>query len=368
MGLAPRFYAVAGTAEVCAAGLGRPVSGTAPATVTETGLAFGHPDLSGRVIDEFPPRNGSHALAGGIHCPAPNVFTLDNATVHGPEGIVTVGRYVLAETLHHVAPERVGAWRDGALWMQRNQFTAVRRDQACHLLTGNCRNYYHWLLDGLARWLVYRQDMPGLLPWSGQRFQQEGPGLLPGLSARALTLSPGQAIEVGALHWCDTLTSHGTAFHPEVRAFGAAVTAQVSPGDGCDLYVSRDDTPHRPLLNQAAVEQLCQAHGFRVVRLSELRVADQVSLFASARRIVAPHGAGLANIVFCRPGCAILELHMDHYVNWCFRRLAATMQLRYGCLIGPTEPGSGNVHGRAWSVELGELSAALADQTFQAVS
>ena len=55
---------------------------------------------------------------------------------------------------------------------------------------------------------------------------------------------------------------------------------------------------------------------------------------------------------------------MDRYVNWCFRRLAATMEVRYGCLIGQAEPGEGSVHDRAWSLGLDQLEAALDDPGF----
>lgn len=131
-----------------------------------------------------------------------------------------------------------------------------------------------------------------------------------------------------------------------------------------DLYVLRDDTSHRPLRNEAAVVERCIAAGFTPVRLSFLPMRDQVALFAAARRIVAPHGAGLANLVFCPDQCAVLELHMDRYVNWCFRRLAATMGVRYGCLVGTAEPGDGDLHQRGWSIDLDRLSDALAEPAF----
>ena len=246
-----------------------------------------------------------------------------------------------------------------------DQYTSARFAEAEHLLHGDCRNYYHWLLDGLGRWSVCPDaSHPCLLPWSGAPFQQAGPALVPGLQARALTLAPGQAVEVGRLHWTASLTGFGTQFHPALRRLGDAMRSSVVAASAPAVYICRDDTWNRPLRNEAAVARLCADRGCQVVRLGKLAVMDQVALFAGARRIVAPHGAGLANLLFCRAGAALLELHMDRYVNWCFRRLAATMKVRYGCVIGPAEPGEGTVHARAWSVGLDQLEAALDDPGF----
>lgn len=365
MALAPRFYQVSSLAALTERGLARAEVVAPGEVVADPPLGFGQTDLADQAMDQQPGGVGWRPLPGGIPVGPAVRYTFDDATVHGPEGVVTVGRHVVEPTLDHVWPPRAGAWRDGALWLACAQFTAARVPEAEHLLHGNCRNYFHWLLDGLGRWSVCpAAPFPCLLPWSGAAFQQAGPALVPGLAARGLTLGPGQAIEVGRLHWAGSLTGAGTQFHPALRRLGDAMRSTVPAADRPALYVCRDDVSNRPLRNEAAVTRLCVDRGFHVVRPETLRMADQVALFAGARRIVAPHGAGLANLLFCRPGAKLLELHMDRYVNWCFRRLAATMGVRYGCVIGRAEPGDGWVHARAWSLDLDRLAAALDDPGF----
>jgi len=363
--LAPRFYQVASLDTLMANGLARAEVVAPGGCVADPPLGFGQTDLTACTIDQQPDGVDWHTLPGGIPVGPAVRYTLDDATVHGPEGVVTVGRYVVEATLEHVWPPLAGAWRDGALWLVHHQFTVARLTEAEHLLYGSCRNYYHWLLDGLGRWAVCPEaSFPCLLPWSGAPFQQAGLTLVPGLLTRALTLAPGHAVEVGRLHWTASLTGAGMQFHPALRRLGDAMRASTAPTAAPALYVCRDDAFNRPLLNEAAAARLCADRGFQVVRLARLPVMDQVALFAGARRIVAPHGAGLANLLFCRPGTALLELHMDRYVNWCFRRLAATMEMRYGCVIGQAEPGEGPVHARAWSLTLDQLEAALDDPGF----
>ena len=365
MALAPRFYQVCSLETLVGRGLA-PVEVVAPGdTVAVPPLTYGQTDLTAYAIEQYPGGVDWRTLTRGISIAPAVRYTFQDATVHGPEGIVTVGRYVVEPTLDHVWPPLAGAWRDGALWLAHDQYTSARFAEAEHLLHGNCRNYYHWLLDGLGRWSVCPAgSFPCLLPWSGLSFQQAGPALVPGLQARALTLASGQAVEVGRLHWTASLTGFGTRFHPALRRLGASMRSSVVAAGSPALYICRGGASNRPLRNEAAVARLCADRGYQVVRLEKLAVMDQVALFAGARRIVAPHGAGLANLLFCRPGAALLELHMDRYVNWCFRRLAATVEVRYGCMIGQAEPGEGTVHARAWSLGLDQLEAALDDPGF----
>jgi len=369
--LAPRFYQVASLETLAERGLTRAEILAPGASVADPPLGFGQTDLADCAIDQQPGGLDWRSLPGGIPIGPIVRYTFDDATVHGPEGIVTVGRYVVEPTLDHVWPPRAGAWRDGALWLLHNQFTTARLAEAEHLLHCNCRNYYHWLLDGVGRWSVGpTAPYPCLLPWSGAPFQRTGLALLPGLPARAFMLSPGQAVQVGRLHWTASLTGAGTQFHPALRRMGAAmrtsVVAATPPAldTPSALYVCRDDASNRPLRNEAAVARLCADRGYHVIRLAKLSVMQQVALYAGAQRIVAPHGAGLANLLFTQAGTALLELQMDRYVNWCFRRLAATMEVRYGCLVGQAELGEGSVHARGWSLDLDRLEAALDEPGF----
>ena len=366
MALAPRFYQVASLPALTERGLARAEAAAPGCAVADPPLAFGQTDLSNEAMDQQPGGADWRPRPGGIPVGPAVRYTFDDATVHGPEGVVTVGRYVVEPTLDHVWPPRAGAWRNGALWLAYAQFSAARVAEAEHLLHGNCRNYYHWLLDGLGRWAVCpAASFSCLLPWSGEAFQQAGPALVPGLAARTVMLGPGEAMDVDRLHWTASLTGAGTQFHPALRRLGGAMRSRVAAADRPALYICRDDTFNRPLRNEAAVMRLCADRGFHVVRLATLPVAEQVALFGRARRIVAPHGGGLGNLLFCRSGAKLLELHMDRYVNWCFRRLAATMEVRYGCVIGHADLGHiGWVHSRAWSLDLDRLAAALDDPGF----
>ena len=50
------------------------------------------------------------------------------------------------------------------------------------------------------------------------------------------------------------------------------------------------------------------SHGFQSLTLSKLSFIEQVKIFNSAETVVGLHGAGFANLVFCKPGTKVLEL------------------------------------------------------------
>ncbi|MCU0568808.1 MAG: glycosyltransferase family 61 protein, partial [Oculatellaceae cyanobacterium Prado106] len=81
------------------------------------------------------------------------------------------------------------------------------------------------------------------------------------------------------------------------------------------LYISRDQAHHRRVLNEAAVIAQLEPFGFVPVQLEALDFLDQVALFSQAEVIIAPHGGGLTNTLFCAPGTTVIELVSPQYIR-----------------------------------------------------
>jgi capsular polysaccharide biosynthesis protein len=94
------------------------------------------------------------------------------------------------------------------------------------------------------------------------------------------------------------------------------------------------------VLGEEALRAELEARGFVTVRLEECERAEQIAIFQEAKEVVAPHGAGLANLVFCAPGTRVVELFARDYVNPCDWRLAALGGLDYRAVVaaGAGEP------------------------------
>ena len=75
------------------------------------------------------------------------------------------------------------------------------------------------------------------------------------------------------------------------------------------IYISRKDgTALRYIINETEVKNLLLKHGFEELILSEYDFASQINIFHHAETVVGLHGAGFANILFCKEGTKILEL------------------------------------------------------------
>ncbi|GJL63109.1 MAG: hypothetical protein NPIRA04_17630 [Nitrospirales bacterium] len=97
------------------------------------------------------------------------------------------------------------------------------------------------------------------------------------------------------------------------------------------IYVSRVLAERRLVTNERElVDFLCQ-QGFEIYVLEEFSFVEQVALFQDAEVIVAPHGSGLANLVFCDPGTHVIELFPARATDAYFR-LSVDMDLKYTCI------------------------------------
>ena len=69
-----------------------------------------------------------------------------------------------------------------------------------------------------------------------------------------------------------------------------------------------------------------------------MSVIEQALLFSQAKVVIAPHGAGLTNIVFCNPNTKIVEFFSPNYLHPGYWRLSNQVGLEYYCLLGEKQP------------------------------
>lgn len=100
------------------------------------------------------------------------------------------------------------------------------------------------------------------------------------------------------------------------------------------IYISRSRASFRRVLNEPEVLEILRTWGYQPVWLEDLSFAQQVGLFQQAQRIVAPHGAGLTNLVWCQPGARVLEFFPSNYQPICYWTIARQVGVDYGCVVG----------------------------------
>jgi hypothetical protein len=97
------------------------------------------------------------------------------------------------------------------------------------------------------------------------------------------------------------------------------------------VFISRSQSARRRFVNEESLYERLKKEGFERYCLDHLSVDDQIQLFSNAEIIIGPHGAGLANLIFCKPGTTIIEILQALEDNF-FCCLSQTLELPYVCV------------------------------------
>ncbi|MGM0439839.1 MAG: glycosyltransferase family 61 protein [Chlamydiota bacterium] len=100
------------------------------------------------------------------------------------------------------------------------------------------------------------------------------------------------------------------------------------------IYVSRQDADSRQISNESALIAFLEKYNFKVITLEGMSFMEQVKLFNEVEVVVAPHGAALANVVFCHPDTKIVEIFNPHYIYGLFWDICQAVGLDYYYTLG----------------------------------
>ncbi|QYJ03943.1 glycosyltransferase family 61 protein [Nocardioides panacisoli] len=239
-------------------------------------------------------------------------------------------------------------------WREHPVFLAPRLPPVEHVpgtvlsLTtrGTTGNYYHFLYDALARYGIFRECLPDVsvdavvVPHAAGYQRQllelagvPGPHLQPRADrtyrADRLLVPSTPNQDLAAPHWVTNW-----------------LRERLPPSGRTDtprrLYLSRGQQPaSRRYVEEAALWPRLERRGFVSLDPGSLSVQEQIDTFAGAEVILAPHGAGLTNLTFCRPGTKVLELFAATYVHLGLWTIADAVGLDYRYLVadGPSREG-----------------------------
>ena len=113
------------------------------------------------------------------------------------------------------------------------------------------------------------------------------------------------------------------------------------------VYISRNDSSKRRVLNEPELLNVLGKYGFRSFELSKLSFQEKITLFSNAEIIIATIGAGQANLVFCNENTSVIELMAEDFAQPFFNDLANKAGIRYDYQICKSD-------GRASNFKQGE--------------
>lgn len=229
-------------------------------------------------------------------------------------------------------------------------------------LSGLEDGYYHFMIELLLRWWIFRSS--GLetdyYAFSTRHpFQREALSLLGIGEKQMLELEPGTIVQADCI-LCPSLVNNFQLSH--LRGYeiyeklylpswskdsysfllGKSLQEDRALKAGRLIYVSRNRSARRRILNEEELLAVLGGYGFGTVYLEEMSLEEQRRLFAYARIVVAPHGAGLVNLVWSQEGTTVLELYPEFYHDPSFRILSSALNLDYHYVICKS-PGAASV-------------------------
>lgn len=201
------------------------------------------------------------------------------------------------------------------------------------------RNYYHWMFDILPRLCLLKRAPISIDAYAvhvdGLPFQEETLDIL-GVKNRLYLIDADTHLMCANLV-VPSLPGH-SGYAPKWtctwlrQIFLKAAAKPVR--DWQRIYISRNNVGGRRVVNEAEVVAVLAEYGFNVVTMEWMTVRQQARLLASAEIVVAAHGGGLTNLVFCRAGTKVVEFFSPNYVNVCYWSICNHVGLNYHYLIG----------------------------------
>lgn len=223
-------------------------------------------------------------------------------------------------------------------------------------------NYYHFLIDACAKYVemddhgLIPDDMPLLVPEPLRGFQETYLPLL-GIDPARIKVTKSDPQKVGSLLISSPRRQVYVVSSAAVMALRARVLKNLQvtqTGGSRKLYVSRQSASTRRILNHDKVLGVLDAHGVETFSPEGKSVPEQIAAFAQADTIVAPHGAGLVNMMYADKPKLIELIPMDLWDYGYFLTLSGAVSADYTGLISKPENEQ-----RDFTVDIDQLRAAL---------
>lgn len=195
---------------------------------------------------------------------------------------------------------------------------------------GNVVEHYHFMLEALPQIRRIAQAAPEVTFYTCEEPFPLAQQILNELGIRYRLVPRDVVLDSVDVWFCEGFPRDRT--HPaDMQLIHDALVSSAAPEAtpfGSHIYISRAKSG-RPLKEEHLLEDFLRERGFDVVYLEEMSLADQVSCLNGAELVVSPHGAGLGNTVFMKPGGRVIEIATGECWTNAYRRLAVARGHKY---------------------------------------
>lgn len=227
------------------------------------------------------------------------------------------------------------------------------KGRAFLLFNDAASNFYHWHCDVLPRLLVAQRAGKSVADFDWfvtdrlyQPFHRETLGAFGIPPEKVIVGTKHRLIEADVL--CATslydrsgmVHREGLSFVRDTLLRHFSITDE-APGTR-RLFISRQQANWRRIENWNDIEPILADYGFEIVVSEQLSMSEQIRLFRAAGHIIAGHGAGLTNLMYCQPGTRVLEMLNEAWGHPMYWLMASKSGLDYSMMhaafVGRTGP------------------------------
>jgi capsular polysaccharide biosynthesis protein len=314
------------------------------------------PSLPGFLVEE-----SYEGEAGVIYdCPDARIFHRPHAIISPDDRLFT-----FASTWHSLSARSHFAFH--SLRLGR-----VRRLRGRTLFLGGASNVWHFYIDYLRQLSLLDYARRSLADFDHIIAKEP---LTPieqrcyealGISDRALiSSSPHEQLKCDHLTFFSTPSRQGRWQPPLLRQL---VFRALRIPDSCSgnrrLYISRRNASFRRVLNEHEIIQWLQSLDFEILDLETMKPDEQIHAFRDAEIVIGCHGAGLTQILFSKPGIALIELRNlafrpENGVSECYRVLSSLLGIDYYAVTTLDTAKPDDPHKSDFRIDLENLKSAV---------
>lgn len=221
------------------------------------------------------------------------------------------------------------------------------------LLSRLSNNYYHWTTESIARLALFQQSHPELFERFHILIAADAPSFVKDSLLYLFKLPSNKIISWGnndraKVSNClligypcirNEATSMSYIYHPSIYKIIHALSLKNIESDNDTatyLIVSRANVHERKLKGEEKIISLFPDIPFQLVYTEKMNFTDQVKMFRNAKIIIAPHGAGLSNLVYVNNNPLVIEIFPSkRYIRDAvlFYQIAAAMNINYHLIV-----------------------------------
>lgn len=218
-------------------------------------------------------------------------------------------------------------------------------DRAIIVSTYRQWNYYHFLLDFVPRVIhsinSYGNDSIYIVANTHTKFQDDF-YMLTGIKKNLLLLDNKDCVKIedAIIPTFTSQIGNPTLYTVKlIRDFFSKnlLNNQDNIKYPKHIYISRAKSKSRRVLNESLLEFTLAKNSIQTVFLEDMSLLEQYRLFKDIDLIISSHGAGLANLVFCKKNTKVIELFSKDYIEACFYRISKSIDLNYNFIMHESE-------------------------------